>query len=304
MKANSPKLLTVFVSVLVMMAVVALRERLVSARSSVGAPGQRAELDRIQHTIWTGGCQNATYGDDGRLKIYLVENGAKLTGYVSISGNLVGSGEIVGTRSGSAYSFTSVDPAINVPIAWQGRRDGARLVGEYAIEALPSLGTIKQVGEWQVALAMVAKDGVPDSDAGFRSLFMLMLEIDLNRPVQRKDGSMVTGAQALFEQVHPAGVGVSVNVSNVEVEWIEGSAKREMKDIRKYAVDYTIFWTGLFQKKGTTQMRLRYNAAIGAVTSQEIVGTTGVTNRDLNEVGFAIGVLIGKAAMDAFLNRN
>lgn len=257
-----------------------------------------------RHSLWTGNCRNATYGANGRLKVYLIENGANLTGYISISGELVGSGDLKGTKHGGAVSFTSFDPIYNVPITWKGQQDGSRISGEYFIDAMPAQGTAKQVGEWDVALGAISNDGLPDSESGFKSLFLLKLEIDLNEPVQRPDGSYVTGAQALFDSIHPAGTGVSINVTSVEVEWNEGASRTKISNIRKYTVDYTIYWIGIIQKNGTTRMRLKYNTAIEAVTAHEVVSSTGITDNEAGQIAFSLGALLGRAAMKSLLSPN
>ena len=298
------RLATTALSVLVVLTSLVLRAEPQKQGSSAAEQSRSRNVKESRHTLWTGTCRNATYAASGRLKIYFIEDGTKLTGYISISGELVGSGDLEGTKNGTAVSFSSFDPIHKVPITWKGRQDGSRISGEYFIDALADQGTSKQVGEWQVDLAVLSKDGMPESESGFRSLFMLKLEIDLNEPVQRNDGSIVTGAQALFDSIHPAGTGVSVNVTNVAIEWNEGASRTKIGDIHKYTVDYTIYWLGVIQKNGTTRMRLTYNAAIEAVTSHDVISSTGITNSEAGQVAFGLGVLLGRAAMESFLSPN
>ena len=131
---------------------------------------------------------------------------------------------------------------------------------------------------------------------------MLVLESQLNAPVQLNDGTVVFGADSIFRSVHPAGTGVSVRVTNVDIDWKENASRKESKDIRKYAISYNLYWYGIITPTGWTKMSLAYNANLGQVTEHKIIQSTGTTNSEAKDIAFGIGVLIGQAAMEAFLN--
>lgn len=279
-----------------------LATQAVVAEESLRSPPESLARIKSEQALWVGSCRNATFGEDGFLKVYLVETRGTLTGYISISGNLVGSGDLTGTRTADTYSITSKDPINDMPISWRGRRTGSRIIGEYFIAADARRGLAKQVGEWQVDLSVVTKSGEPDSERDFKNLFMLRLEVELNQPVKGKDNTFQTGAQSLFDLIHPAGEGVSVKVTDVDIEWSDATSHRSASDIRKYSVNYTLYWNGPIQKHGSTQMRLQYNTAIESVTAHEIIASSGVTKTDAKDIGLALGVLLGKAAIEALLN--
>lgn len=252
-------------------------------------------------SLWDGSCRNATYQLDGYLKLFVVQDGADITGYISISGWLVGSGEISGKRDGNTFKFASTD-ATGLKITWEGIMRGEVLDGEYFIEPSSERGTGKQVGEFKVSLVDKQKDGVAESEASFHELFVLGLETDLNSPVKLADGTVAFGADALFRSVHPVGQGVSIKVTGVDIDWKEGASRKDAKDIRKYSIDYVLFWHGIIKPTGWTKMSLSYNANLGQVTDHRVVESTGTTNADVNDIAFGIGVLIGEAAVDALLN--
>ncbi|RBP38587.1 hypothetical protein DES53_111106 [Roseimicrobium gellanilyticum] len=253
-------------------------------------------------TLFAGTCRNVTHGVDGLLKLFVVQkpDGA-LEGYMSISGWLVGSGPLKGSRAGNTYKFTTSDPLWGLSITWEGVRRGDKLIGEYVSAANPKTGTDRQVGEWEAELETAETDGAITSEESFRKLFKLRLEADLNSPIKLQDGTTVTGAQGLFQAIHPVGSGVSVCVTDVSIDWKEGATKTSAEGIQRYVVDYTLFWQGVVRPTGHTKLRLKFNAALNAVTAHELVETTGTTNQEVGEIAFGIGVILGKAAMDSLL---
>ena len=253
--------------------------------------------------LWDGSCRNITYQLDGYLKLFTMQDGANITGYISISGWLLGSGEINGKRDGNTITFTSKD-ATGLKIKWEGIVRGNVLDGEYFIDPSPERGTGKQVGEFKVSLVDKQKDGIAESEASFRKLFMLSLETDLNSPVKLANGKVAFGADALFQSVHPVGQGVSIKVTDVDIDWKEDSSRKDAKDIRKYSIDYTLYWHGILKPTGWTKMRLSYNANLGQVTEHKVIQSTGTTNGDVNDIAFKIGALIGAAAVESLLNSN
>lgn len=72
-----------------------------------------------------------------------------------------------------------------------------------------------------------------------------MVEAVLNAAVGLAEGSSKTGAQALFDSVHPIGTGVSVSVNSVSIEWKCGASKTSAGDIHRYTVDYALYWHGI-----------------------------------------------------------
>ncbi|MGV3663194.1 MAG: hypothetical protein ACO1TE_23685 [Prosthecobacter sp.] len=48
-------------------------------------------------------------------------------------------------------------------------------------------------------------------------------------------------------------------------------------------------------------MKLAYNNELNAVTSNEIVASTGTTNAEVNDMAFGVGFLLGQAAMESLL---
>jgi hypothetical protein len=253
--------------------------------------------------LFTGNCRNVTHGVDGLLKLFVVEKPTgRLEGYMSISGWLLGSGPLKGTRSGNTYKFATSDPLWGLSISWEGVRREGRLSGEYYIGANAKTGTDKQVGEWEVSIEDSQTEGVITSEESFHKLFKLHLEADLNSPIKLPDGNTVTGAQGLFQSIHPVGTGVSVNVTDVSIDWKEGASKTSAEGIHRYTVDYTLYWHGIIQPTGHTKLRLKYNAALNAVTAHDMLETTGTTNQDVSEIAFGIGVILGKAAMDSLLD--
>jgi hypothetical protein len=251
--------------------------------------------------LWDGTCRNVTHQLDGYLKLLIQQDGTQISGYISISGWLAGSAEIKGKRDGNTISFVSKDPA-GVRIEWSGIVRDDILDGEYTVDPIVSAGLDKQVGEFNVELVDKHQDGIPESEAAFRKLFMLGLESELNAPVQLSDGTMEFGADSIFQAIHPVGTGVSVRVTEIDIDWKENATRKEAKDIRKYTIAYTLYWHGLITPTGWTKMSLTYNANLGQVTEHKIIQSTGTTNREAKDMAFGVGVLIGQAAMEAFLN--
>ena len=251
--------------------------------------------------LWDGNCRNVTHQLDGYLKLFIQQDGSQISGYISISGWLTGSAEINGRREGNTISFVSKDPA-GTRIEWSGIVRGDALDGEYVVDPNVSAGLGRQVGEFKVALADKHQDGVPESEAAFRKLFMLGLEAELNAPIKLNNGTVEFGANSIFRSIHPVGTGVSVRVTEIDIDWKENATRKDAKDIRKYTIAYTLYWHGLITPTGWTKMSLTYNANLGQVTEHKIIQSTGTTNKEAKEMAFGIGVVIGQAAMEAFLN--
>lgn len=251
--------------------------------------------------LYDGSCRNVTHQLDGYLKLFTIQDGQDIKGFISISGWLTGSGEISGKRDGNSIKFTSVD-ATGLKIRWEGLVRDKVLDGEYFIDAMPDRGMDKQSGEFKVSLVDIQDDGVAENEESFRKLFMLGLEADLNAPVKLQDGTVAFGADALFQSIHPVGQGVGIRVTGVDIDWKEGASRKDAKEIRKYTINYTLYWHGVLTRTGWTKMSMSYNANLGEVTDHRVVETTGTTNAQVNDVAFGIGVLLGQAAVEAMLN--
>lgn len=256
-----------------------------------------------QSTLWDGECRNVTYQTDGHLKLFTLHDGSKIAGYISISGWLVGSGQIKGTQVGNAIQFTSIDGS-GLPIRWEGVIRDKVLKGEYFIEAQPNANLRKQVGEFSVAITDTQTDGIATSEMSFRKLFLLNVETELNAPVKLDDGTVASGAEALFRAIHPAGQGVSIRVANADIEWKDGASRVNAEGIRRYTIDYILYWHGVLTTLGQTKMRLSYNANLRQVTEHTVIESTGITNSDVNQLTFAVGLVLGKAAVDALLSND
>jgi hypothetical protein len=185
-----------------------------------------------------------------------------------------------------------------VTIDWQGTLKGGVLSGEYFCAPNPKTKTPKQVGEWQVE-EFVLKENAGAEEGAFFKRFVIWAEMDLNNPLKLENGSTISGAEALFNAVHPAGNGISLQVTNAQIEWKDGSPHTDFKNIHRYALDYVLYWKGVVQPKGWTRLRLIYNAELKATTSNEVVETTGITKQDVGEMSFDIGFLLGRAAMES-----
>lgn len=262
------------------------------------APVVRAD----EALLFAGKCKNVTHDMEGFLKLFVIEKSdGSLEGYMSISGWLSGSGLLEGIRRDKHYEFKTRDAQSGVAIRWEGFKKDGKVSGEYYVDPIVAAGLDKQVGEWEVISLHPGNTQLKESEETFKSRLMLTLEAELNAPIQMSDGSVQTGAHALFNTVHPVGNGVSVSVDDVEIEWKEGASKNSPDEIRRYKMDYTLYWHGLLQVKGHTKLRMTYNVNLGEVTSHEVVSTTGTTTQDAKNMVFDIGLLLGAAVVESFL---
>jgi len=249
--------------------------------------------------LYTGTCRNVTHSMDGNLKLFLTEADGAIKGYMSISGWLVGSGEVTGTRKGNALALKTYDPITETRITWQGTLRDSKLGGEYFVPPNARLEMDKQVGEWEVQVSGLEGK---QSDEDVKALFLMACEMDLNAPRQLPGGDLVTGAQAIFDSIHPAGTGVSVCVTDAVIQWKDGAAESSYADVHKYSLEYVLYWHGVLTPTGWTRLRLSYNTELQAVTSHEVVQTTGTTRGEVEEIAYGIGFFLGRAAMESMLN--
>jgi len=248
-----------------------------------------------------GTCHNVTADADGHVKLMVSEENNRLSGMMSVSGWLMGGGQVTGSHVGSEYKFTSTDPS-GMTIDWQGELQNGKLSGEYIFKA--QAGLPRQVGEWSVELKGWLKPNDPPDANAAENVITAMLKMEfermLNAPVKQADGKYISGAQNVFQVVHPSGQGISIWVENVGVEWKTGKPKN-LTGIHKISVDYTLYWQGVVTPTGWTKIRLAYNANIDAVTKHEVVQSTGATNKDADDLAFGLGFILGKAAMEKLL---
>lgn len=260
---------------------------------------QSTALTAVDLVACEGTCHNVTGNVDGHLKVVFTEENGKLTGFVSVTGWLHGGGNITGTRTGTNFQFTTTDRT-GLIIKWQGEIKNAKLSGEYFIDAQG--GFPRQVGEWNVGMGGSLKAGAPFNANVTTSLLKLVLESSFNNPVKQADGTLLSGAQNVFKSIHPAGVGISIWVENIDVEWKADTQSRGYEDIHKFRLDYVLYWQGVLKPTGTTKLRLAYNNKLNAVTSVEIVESTGTTNEDVNQALSGVGSLLGRIALDGLLS--
>ena len=106
--------------------------------------GLSPNLQARDTVLYVGTCRNVTVGVDGLLKLFIEDDSKAFEGYLSISGWLVGSGPVKGTRDGDRFKFHTTDPNWGLEIDWQGTLRNGKLAGEYwawwgPVEALKRL---------------------------------------------------------------------------------------------------------------------------------------------------------------------
>ena len=258
--------------------------------------------------LYVGQCRNVTYGLDGNLKFIVSRTNDAVTGFLSISGHLVGTGHVSGTWKGSSVTFRSDDPINDVHISWQAKAHSGTLEGEYFVDPRASLGeTAKELGEWSATLLSDeqhrnASGATLDRKDDFRRRFIFDLETALNAPVKMPDGTSQRGAQVMFNQIHPAGQAISITVNDVAVVWRDDTRGDKIDDVYKYTITLSLYWHGPIKQYGTTDIRLTYNAELRTYTKCEIVKTDGVTKGDVSDIAFGLGKVIGEVAVRSFLS--
>ncbi|MGV3664056.1 MAG: hypothetical protein ACO1TE_28045 [Prosthecobacter sp.] len=248
-----------------------------------------------------GDCRNVTFGVDGRLKMMLLQKDGVLSGKMSVSGWLCGSGSFQGSRKGNKAKFQTKDPQTGMLIDWQGTFVGDRLYGEYFVVANAASGYQREVGEWAMTVQASQVEGGGYNEKLVGEALKFGTETLLNAPVKLADQTVITGAENVFRAAHPAGKGISIEVESVDIEWKPGVKTRSLEDVHKFRTTYTLYWQGVFTPFGTTRLRMAYNAVLDMPTGHEIISSTGTTRQDFNDMAFGAGFLLGQAAMNSLL---
>lgn len=267
------------------------------------------EAQGIETALWDGSCQNITYGGKGLVKLLLLPSGktGMISGYLSITGFLRGSGDIVGKLGDHGkIEFKSVDPVAGTIISWQGFVKDGKITGEYFIEADPALRLAKQVGEWQVAASAQKLTGgesrpQQDVEAKFKRHFVFDLELRMNAMEKDASGRLTSRAQVYFDLIHPVGTATSICVDDADIEWIPGTTEAAEKNIRKITFDAILFWQGMVQKEGYTVIRVTYNYALQEVTDFTVLSSTGMTKEDTKKAAVTLGKVVGALALKALV---
>lgn len=251
--------------------------------------------------LLSGKCRNVTHSLDGFLRLTFTEKNRTIEGYMSVSGWLLGSGPLKGTRDGDKVKFQTRDAIFGTVIDWQGDLKNSHLSGEYFVAPDAARGLGRQVGEWDVTVLTMQSLEKGSSAATSQEILKMLLEVGLNAPVTRTDGSIVTGAENLFQATHPIGQGVSVRVESVDIDWKAESKTFLLEDIHKFRATYVLYWQGIIRPLGWTRLNLSYNAKLDAVTAHEVVESTGTTRQEFNDIAFGVGFLLGQAAIESVL---
>jgi hypothetical protein len=101
-----------------------------------------------------GTCLNVTYGAQARMILMINQQGERIGGTLTLTGDLNGGGAIAGRIDGKTITFSTGDP-ITGQITWTGRIKGSEIEGEYYVEP-PALinaltGAQSQQGIWKVS---------------------------------------------------------------------------------------------------------------------------------------------------------
>ena len=102
--------------------------------------------------------------------------------------------------------------------------------------------------------------------------------------------------QEVFDKIHPTGTATKVEVHAVEIVWKNNKPSKNLNDILRFGVRYTIYWNGPITKNGFTKVSDIFDAESNRVVRREILETNGVTNADAVDVGIKIlrDILNGK----------
>ena len=254
-------------------------------------------------TLWTGKCVNKTAGVSSQVKLVLFDPGEPdasgvktVSGYMSVTGWLVGGGEFKGTISKGNLAFETQHL---VPISWNGSFGLDSIVGTYSIPARDDEPA--QGGEFEVDKVV----RIPGSEAELRQNMMVVIESEYNGAEAGSDGKVHFIPQVIFEAIHPVGTGISIQVADLSLEWREGADRTKREGLHRYTTDLFLFWSSPLQPKGVTQLRTVHNAELGQLLTFEVIRTNGTTTDEAKEkakeVGIQVGLTVGAALLKSWL---
>jgi hypothetical protein len=106
---------------------------------------------------YNGTVFNQTYGRSGKLRLVINSDSVgKVTGTVTITGGLSGSGPLEGHTDGHSIGFTSVEPSTGVLITWEGVIQGSSISGDYTVPVPLAIRSMNptlpdEEGVWKVS---------------------------------------------------------------------------------------------------------------------------------------------------------
>lgn len=102
---------------------------------------------------YSGSCTNLTVQKSARLDLDLQTGPyGKVSGRLTITDDLTGSGPLAGRADGQSIQFTSVEINSGMKINWSGTIEGKTIKGSYTVAPLPERGIRVQTGVWQVSM--------------------------------------------------------------------------------------------------------------------------------------------------------
>jgi len=253
-------------------------------------------------TLWFGDCKNNTAGENGYLKLYIAQENGKLSGGISISGRLFGSGELSGTRLGDRIDFTTESQTFK--IRWLGSVSGSELTGDYATQD-GQAGTfrLQKVAEFNSLGSVSTMDSVAIS-----GLMACVLELQLNNSITDNTGNVVWIPQIFTDRLHTLSTGYNITVNSVVPEWDGGKPNTKGDNLVRLTSDCYLFWDGPFSGGHYTRFSMVQNPILGAITDLKVVESTGQskqqTDQQIQDAAFQIGAILGAAAVKSFLGGN
>ena len=125
----------------------------VHADSAATLSSESAPLGPSVSGTYQGQAFNKSLRRGGNVRLILDHSSTKLTGRITITGDLNGSGPIEGYTDGHHLGFTSIEQSTGISMAWDGIFDGSRISGTYVVSFPMAFNPPRadEVGEWQVS---------------------------------------------------------------------------------------------------------------------------------------------------------